>query len=328
MTENSFVYFDHNILNLMINGQESKIRQLYEAENLQPLYSDENVDEIDRSTKRRNSFYDLLDRIGAMHVSFPMDDSFNHTGTFSVDVKSARFRSDELKRARAGYGSELMVLNFLTKMYGGVEDRSFTDIMTTTFKEVEMSIRNQLREHDFSKLGLECMKVKLETQLAEIKKIQEEIPAELRELDELVKVGAAMEQLATATGYTNIQLNNISPPDVIAQVWKLVGDKYGGPELSLVDYLQNFASAERGPDTQPPIIKLVNGAYNWLNMVGYYRDDGLKKVQRLRASFGDMTHAGYGVVCAKFFCNDLKMRKKIQAVYDYLGIKCEICEIY
>ncbi len=68
----------------------------------------------------------------------------------------------------------------------------------------------------------------------------------------------------------------------------------------------------------------VNSIYHQLNFLGYYRDSNMKKERRFKASFSDMTHAGYAAYCNIFLCRDKDLIMKAAAAYEYLGIDTKI----
>src|SRR5690606_22252162 len=118
----SLVYFDHNILNSMVRGSESKIAEDIKREKLLPVYSDENLDEISISDNRKEQFLDLYARLGAWHLHFPVDSCFTTIEQFVVSKKSPHDRLIELKEAREGCENTGNAnLDFLSSFYGGGE---------------------------------------------------------------------------------------------------------------------------------------------------------------------------------------------------------------
>lgn len=323
----SFIYLDHNIYNMMVRGHEHEVRLKYESEGLIPVYSDESINEIERSTRRRESFLELLERIDARHISVPLDVDFNHQGVLTIVGIPVRKRLLELADARAETEGIPNGLDFLTKAYGGFPDRSFGEILNTKLVEVHRNLSEQLHGNSESEFDSNEFLARARESLVKLEKTITSVDGTFAELDERASNGSVFEQFQSELGVKTIELNNIAPKDAVERIWDLVGSKFGGPDMNLVDFLDKIRSFSAGsPNTQPRSISLVNGVYNWLNMIGYHRDDGLDTPARMIASFGDMTHAGYAAACQKFLCNDKKMRLKVLATYNYLGVKCKIEE--
>jgi hypothetical protein len=322
----SLVYFDHNILNSMVRGGEGKIAEDIKRKNLLPVYSDENLDEISISVNRKEQFLDLYDRLGAWHLHLPVDSSFTTIEQFVISEKSPRDRLIELEEAREGYENVGNTnLDFLSSFYGGGEGRLPSEIALEGLREAENLFLEQLENPDLTLPEFSHFKKQAQEGLAKIKTLKSDIVESYRELDEKAKAGSLTEQAQEEIGIGPVQLNNITIPGAINKIWSLVGPHYGPNDFSIDDYLKRAESFNpNGSRALPEVVNRANGIYNLLNIVGYHRDEGLSKARRMRASFSDMTHVGYALICKRFYCNDKRMKIKAQAIYEYLNMNVEI----
>ena len=320
------VYFDHNVLNAMVRGEEGRLIEEIQSADLLPVYSDVNLDEIENSVKRKKQFLDLYTRIGAWHLHMPVDSSFTTMGKFAITKKNPWDRLLELQDARKGYESVGTAnLDFLSLMYGGGDGKLPSEIMLEGIGEAEKLLISQLNDQDINLPECSEFKKKAEDELIEIDKIKKEIIEGFKDLDERVKFGPLTEQASEHIGIGPIQLNNLKMPGVLDKIWGLVKPYYGPNDPTIDAYLVRVNSFNsKGLKTLPEIVSQVNGLYNLLNVLGYYRDEGLSKKHRMQASFSDMTHVGYAIACNRFYCDDHRMKMKAQAIYEHLGIKVDI----
>lgn len=321
-----FVYFDHNILNLMARVGERKITEDIKRENLLPVYSDENLDEISISVNRKEQFLDIYARMGARHLHFPVDSSFTTLEQFVVSEKCPHDRLIELNEARGGYETLGNTnLDFLSLMYGGGEGKLPSEIALEGLHEAEKLILEQLKNHDLDLPAFCHFKIQAQEGLAKIEILKGDIVESYREIDERAKLGSLTEQAQEETGVGPVQLNNIEMPGAIKKIWSLLGPCYGPNYLSIDDFLKKAESFNPdGPRALPEIVTRANGLYNLLNFFGYHRDERLSKKHRMRASFSDMTHVGYALACDNFYCDDKKMKFKAQAIYEHLDVGVQI----
>ncbi|EAQ32293.1 hypothetical protein [Idiomarina baltica] len=264
----SLVYFDHNILNAMVRGGESKIAEDIKRENLLPVFSDENLDEISISVNRKEQFLDLYARLGAWHLHVPVDSSFTTIEQFVVSKKSPHDRLTELNEARKGYENVGKTnLDFLSLFYGGGGGKLPSEIALEGIQEAEKILLEQLKNPDLDFLGISYFKKQAQEGLRQIESLKGEIVEAYRELDERAKLGSLTEQAQEDIGIGPLQLNNITGPGVIRKIWSMVGPHYGPNDLSIDDFLIRVESFNsNGLRTLPEIVSRANGIYNLLNL--------------------------------------------------------------
>lgn len=66
-------YLDHNVLDLMTKGDPHQVRELLKNNNLTPVYSDETLNEIQRSIGYECGFIELLEEIDAKYIQLHIE---------------------------------------------------------------------------------------------------------------------------------------------------------------------------------------------------------------------------------------------------------------
>jgi hypothetical protein len=254
-----------------------------------------------------------------------LDSNFTRLGQFVVTEKKPHDRLSELNEARKGFESVGNAnLDFLSLMYGGGDGKLPSEIALDGLGEAEKIFLSQLDDPDLDLPEFLQFKKKAKDGLIQIKKLKRKIVNSYKELDERAKRGSLIEQAVEEIGIGAVQLNNIKMPGAIDKIWSHVGLHYG-PDLSIDAFLAKAESFNPdGSKSSPEIVNKANGLYNLLNLFGYYRDEGLHKSRRMRASFSDMTHVGYALVCHRFYCNDYRMSMKAKAIFEYLNVGVEV----
>lgn len=316
-----FAYLDHNVLDLMTKGDPHGVSDLLQQTHLTPVFSDENLAEIRRSTGYERKFLDVLEQIGARYLVPVLDERFRHTGGAEIrqvnplDAYSAYVENvDSLPDF--GFGLSGM----LQKYYGGRQDQSFGEILSCGADELRQLLKKM--DEDLADVpGLD------DTARAAVAQAVSWLPVLMQEqcnniskqLD--AKPGSVVRQFEEATALGPKVLRNIQPPGVVRKVWELVEASLNSGELDLETFFgikpQPF---EADADRERTILEKVNAVYHQLNFLGYYRDSKMSRPRRFVASFGDMTHAGLASFCHVLISKDEGLIKKAAAAYEYLRV--------
>ena len=111
----------------------------------------------------------------------------------------------------------------------------------------------------------------------------------------------------------------------------MVGGKFG--DFSTVDayqqHIMSLSGFQYGLDgtSKLTLIQRANDLYHWLNLIGFHKDEKIRKVPRMRSSFRDMTHAGYAMVgSTHFLCSDRRLRLKAEAIYEHIGLDLKVVD--
>lgn len=331
MKENLFnhlVYLDHNVLDTMTKGDPHDICEFFEINDFIAAYSRENLNEINRSKGYEDTFLEVLKNIDARYVVPNLDDKFHHTGTAQVhegdpfEIYRSHIENTD-KIPELGYG----ISGMLRKMYGGLEDSSFSEILEKGARETGELTQVSDEEIEAADLGYEETE-----QLKELIKILpdsvKDLYSELGDMLDQDSVENSAKELERTTGIGPKVLKNISGPNSLIQVWKEVEKAFPNTGQTLEKFFgldQSEWSNE--PDRELSVVEKVNAIYHQLNYIGYYRDSKMKKSRRFSASFSDMTHAGVATFCKFFICRDEDLVMKAAAAYEYLGLQTKILHI-
>jgi len=320
-----FAYLDHNVLDLMTKGDPDGICDLLQRTQLTPVFSNENLAEIQRSTGYEKRFLDVLDNIGARHLVPVMDGGFKYTGSAEIRQISPHDAYDVYvdnvdSLPDSGFG----LTGMLQKFYGGRQDQSFSEILSGGADELRQLFQNL--EEELTDVACLDKATRLEVSQAISRLpdlIEEQYNYVSKKLD--AEPNSAIRQFEASTGIGPMVLKNIKPPEVVRQIWKLVEVSFQGVELDLDTFFgikpQPFeADANRERTT----LEKVNAVYHQLNFLGYYRDSQMSRPRRFVASFSDMTHAGLASFCHILICRDKDLVMKTAAAYEYLEVGTKI----
>ncbi len=313
------IYFDHNILDRMLKGAEPAVVNFIEKHNLEPIWSDENIQEIIKSQGKEYEFCELLVRLKAQRI-FEEYVEFKSTGHILLEVKNPHERLAELKELKCEEASDGK--EFLEKFVGGRADLTFLDALVNPLLEQKVALEKMLSDFRKGNSYLSTDQIQeLEGSLEKIPDLIEQLTLQANELDERANSSSLINQIEEFSGVGPVQLNNIKPPKVVEKIWGLVGHCFGAPKTTLEQWFGLEPLPIQGPPPVPIVLSgKVNAIYHQLNMLGYWRDSKLNKSSRFNASWSDMVHAGMASFSTVFLCNDKAMRLKTKAAYEYLEI--------
>lgn len=322
-----FAYLDHNILDSMTKGDPKQVKELLKEHKLTPVYSDESLKEIHRSKGYEQTFIDLFEKIGAKFIEPVLGENFKATGQAQIQAvcpkqKYEQFLQNQHENPEGDFGFG----DLLAKFYGGKPDTSFEDAIG---QPIESAMQQLLIALD--NVPPEEIPEEMLPHIAAARAMAPELPALLKA--KTAEMTTAFDNMTSSpmasfeehTGIGASILKNITPPNVVQQVWDLVSDKIGSDAIELETFFGIKPQPyDAEPDRERTLQEKVNAIYHQLNFLGYYRDSGMKKERRFKASFSDMTHAGIAAFCHVFICRDGDMVMKTKAAYDYLGVGTQI----
>lgn len=318
-------YLDHNVLDAMVKGDPNGIGEFLKKAKLVPVFSNETLREIRRSTGYEETFLELLGKIQARYLVPILDAQFRQTGNAEVRVVSpheaySSYLENVTPLPDLGFGFTGM----LQKMYGGRQDQSFEEIFSGGAEELGellSKLCGQLKnvQEDDEQIGLAPMNGG--ESFSNVMK--EQYRNIVTQLD--AQTGVHVRQFEGATGLGPKVLKNIQGPDIVRKVWELVEATFTGAEADMEVFfgIKPFPF-EDSVSREKTILEKVNGIYHQLNFLGYYRDSKMSKLQRFNASFSDMTHAGLATFCHVLICQDKDLVMKAAAAYEYLGLDTKI----
>lgn len=325
---NRLVYLDHNVLDSMTKGDPHGISELFKKNTFIAAYSNENLREIERSKGYENTFLEVLKNIDARYIVPNLDKKFRYTGTAQVhDGNPFEIYRSHIENTgempELGYGMSGM----LRKMYGGLEDSSFSDIFEKGANEIGDLIQCSDEEVEAAGLGheeTEQMKELIRT----LPDILKDSYSELGGILDHYSVENVTKEFERTTGVSSKVLKNISEPNSLAKVWGEVEKAFPSAGLTLEKFFGLDQSEwSHDPGRELSVVEKVNAIYHQLNYIGYYRDSKMKKHRRFTASSSDMTHSGMATFCKLFICRDEDLVMKAAAAYEYLGLQTKIWHI-
>lgn len=317
-------YFDHNIADAILKGRAAPVQAIINKLDLVPVYSDENIKEIQNTPDREEEFMELFSSLNAMRIFEEIID-FKFTGNILVSDQNIFHRVEEIKESPTD-DSSMDGLEFIRKYYGGVDNMSFQQVLTHPLIEQQRVLEGALLERE----ELDAATVlQIESSLAEIPNTLALLNQAAEELDqEAAGDKALVAKMEDHIKQGPVQLNNIDPPDVLEKIWRLVGQYLGAPERTLEQFFgigMDMSFLNLGIRNQEFVN--INSILNNLNMIGYHRDSNLDEKQRFEASWSDAEHSCYASRCHVFFCNDKRLRKKTIAALEYLKINVPIIQV-
>lgn len=324
-------YLDQNILDMFVKYGLGAFGEMLVRE-YQVIYSDETLKEIKRSSGYENKFLDVLNQLGALHLKVYLDDRFQPTGKATITKRDSHQAFQEYNSNEPVYERiyESMMLS-IQKTYGGLSHSTFSDIKDSqiaAYDELHNLILNNIEDlrSDFPELVIqleahaEDMKKKLSDAVSENAKLTSENVS-----DPIGWSGIKEFRNFLCTG--PMQLNNIQPPNIIQQIWSVCQDKMSSQmDISL----EQFFGIDKNPIYPTSDFfnyQKVNSIYNMLNMLGYYPDSKVHKERRFIAAMSDQSHASMATFADILFSIDKSFLKKVEAAYEFLGIKTHILHV-
>lgn len=299
-------------------------------ENYQIVYSDETLNEIKRSGDYANKFLDVLNELNACHLKQMVINSFELTDKVTISIKDSYLAykeyCDQLPLYQELLGS---MMQTVFKIYGGRKGDNFEEInsellgaftnlmvhlheQVDTLKDIGPNLAYIIK--DTAKVSMEHMEIVLKksASLMSSNVNDEENWSGVRDFRNAMNIGP-------------VELNNISPPNVLEKIWDLYKDKeeYKNLNWTVDDFF--FIKANLiYPEKSYFDFQKVTCIYNHLNVIGYHPDSKIYKERRFTAALSDQGHASIASFTDIIFSRDESFVKKTRAAYEYLGIKTEV----
>ena len=333
------LYLDQNILDKIVDYPILIEDDRFAGYNCQVIYSNETLNEIERSGKP-DKFLKVLESIKARRMVFEVDKNFQITGAVIINPYINPFivYKEYLSRDFVDEIASKIITNnmqFIFSLFSNEtsnsisnytnESRKSFDILHEKTLEVLESIKGDTLEVYYQILE-ESIRKNFEEQSIQFDVAQNSI------LDSMSNTGMDLEtnsghdgirELEAVTGIDGKYLNNIKPPKVLEKIYqkytnssdtKHITDFY---LLSDKIYGRNLYKFEK-----------VMNVYMILNILGYKRDKGFhKKYRRLISSNSDGQHLSYACYCDFIFSEDKSFIDKARAIFDFLNIGTEVVKV-
>ena len=236
MEENIFnrlVYLDHNILDQMTKGDPRNMKKIFESGELIVVYSNENLNEIKRSEGYENSFLEVLTNIKARYIVPNMDHKFRYIGTAQVHERDPieaynSYLNEVDEMPEYGYGMSGM----LQKMYGGLVDQSFSEILAKGSNEIGEML--QIPDEDIDGLDIDdSEKIIVKNYLKMLPGILNQRFSDLGSMLDKNAVENSVKELERTTGIGPKVLKNISSPNTLSKIWDHAKEDLNGANITL-----------------------------------------------------------------------------------------------
>lgn len=122
------------------------------------------------------------------------------------------------------------------------------------------------------------------------------------------------------------QLNNIEMPNVVQKIWNLYKGKEAYKNFSIDDFW-NLKILQNMKERDLYNYEKVNIMYNMMNFIGFHQDTKLDQINGVQRAMSDFTHAQIASFCHFFFTHDIKLKNKVEAIYEYLEINTKFGQI-
>jgi len=333
-----YVYFDQNIIIDMAYGHLKALRNnLFDIQGIQLVYSNENLEELRRvSEEVRRPAIHFLQEVKAAYASMSQDMT---TVSIDADIDPSDAFSAFCETVTPYSHISDAMLNHILKLNGGEVDESHEEIACKQVENMTTILDEAIQQvHSLDGLTI-TERMDMLKQLDDLQhQAAEKLPKVGREMDrlftnEMPKPDEEFDQsdmendVESALEFFRINTDEAQPPNVLHKVWEQLEKK--DPPLPQNMSLEDMLGFHRLPSSDSrddgiTLVQKVNSVYGFLNMVGYYRDGGIKKVGGLMRSLSDMSHASYALCGTLLVCRDKKLVKKAVAAYEYLSIQLPV----
>lgn len=324
-TQNKLIYFDQNVLFDFAYGHLEAVRNIFFEElDFRLMYSRENLEELRRvPNEHYEPILTFLSEVGAIYATTKIDNSevvlnteVNPRDAFSEYCEAVSQFSD-LDYTK--YGLHL-------KLQGGDEGRSWKDmaqVQTEEFNSLLDNVLDNIDTNDISEEWLCALKDEFEGMKLRAASTADQVANMISDAEK--QYGSRI-----VDDMFQVDVEKISPLNVLHQVWdqakdKIKADGYDAGSICLEQILVPQSLIDLGlvKDRENNFHK-VNAIYGLLNLWGYCRDKGIKKIRGQKRAFSDATHAGFALSSHIFVCRDKRLVKKAVAAYEYLNLKSPV----
>lgn len=320
-TTDVLVYLDHNVLDKLTKSQLKTIFTRLSSAKLVPVYSDETLKEISQSKGYEEKFLSLLKELSAAFLRLEfVNNRFTGKAAFeNIDPfeSYSQYCSNTEVMPELGYG----LIGTLHKFYGGLKDKSYSEVMTLGVEEMVNEIEKTVTSMQGDADVIEKDKKIAAHLLSLLKNILPQLFHEMgKTLDQNTAATSVVSQIDEYLSIGPKILNNIKGPDVVKKIWTVIKSRIPEQTLTLEKFF-GLTPDFYGPDKRElSIVEKANALYHQLNFLGYYRDAKMSDRAKFSASFSDRSHAGCALFCHYVMSMDEKLIMKSAATYEYLGV--------
>ncbi|OGJ90702.1 MAG: hypothetical protein A2487_15295 [Candidatus Raymondbacteria bacterium RifOxyC12_full_50_8] len=314
--EKPIIYLDHNIYSWFEKDNNFLKTSLpIFRDELQVVYSSENLKEMAQSPVRAQSYLDILSAMNAWYMEIVLDDNWRITDKARWYAGSPQNVYQEQLRNNECF-NQFEQNPFLHKLLGGQEDLSFGDIFDTDKGKLLSHLEN-----------IKTDSVILNSLINDMRSCVDPLFARLKE--QFKGLHSEFQPNFTATmrkqvGVSPNILNNIQGKGVINRIQEAIRPIKGMTELfdSITGGAKTDAMALVNPNNT--VYQTVAALYGLLEMLGYWSDNKIKEERRFSSLRNDMLHAANAIFTKSLITKDTGLGMKAGAIYEYLGITTKV----
>ena len=313
------VYLDHNILDKFVNN---KMQDLFNQlkEEYRVVYSLDNLKEILRSGEDyHQKFLDVLILLDACYLELiTMPPSLKATGRASITKIDIYEKFDDYKNRVVMLKDAADLMN--EQIYAILSGKN-SDIVEKANDNNGYIMTNKIDSIVAIENAFDIFDENYPHLISTSKETREMVKGLLDKENE--------EELKKYTADKNIdseisaqELCNIPPENALYEIWELYKNK--GPRHDIDEFFgSKFTSSD--PNKEYHEFEKISNIYDALNVLGYYRDEGVyKKMKRFTSASSDTGHAAMASFTSMLFSYDKNFIIKTDIAYKYLNICTKI----
>ena len=319
-------YLDQNILDLFVNGEYKEFSEKLRSEFL-VVYSDETLKEIKRSGDYSENFLAVLRDLDAYHLKLLLEQpEFKETDKATL-TESDPFEAfhEYCENVKEYNDIQSSMEESLFKFSGGKVGVGISEIhdnQKIAFSNLMNDMKSHLHEISEEIPNIEKLFEEYESEMtSKLVGALDETEILLKENISDDKNWSGIKDFRSATGIGPKELNNLTPPNVLKQIWAIYKDlpPYSNMDIGIDDFYC-LKTNPIYPEREYHKYQKCTGVYNMLNSLGYWPDSKIYKERRFVAALSDNSHASMASFCHVLFSRDEAFVKKVKATYEYLEI--------
>jgi len=313
MNKVPYIYLDENIIQYAYEN----IIKIDNVNNVEWIFSDEHFNEIERSKSLK--YLDVLKKLKARRIQIKLNDKYQILNEAYIhEYKDPEEVYNEYKNNIALTNeNNIDFASLQVFMFGNKEiidiDQYVNDYI--------LSIENMMKPI-FEYIKNTELKISYK---AKLDKLKEDLTNTLKIASTKIK---PIEEIRKKIVGQHLSTLNIDSGLIIDQIWSKIQEK--NDKLPITK--DQFFGKERMPFLSDydnwPLFLGISQCHSVLNYLGYWPDEGLKKISKIYGINSDSSHIGHAAFCTGIISADDRLCKKAKAIYDYFKLPVEVIKMY
>lgn len=328
-------YFDQNILDLFVK----KIHHGHDIyillkENYQIVYSDTTLGEIykayynSKDPKDYQKYIDILDNLDAYHMRIACNYKFEFLDKCVIStVPVSEWFKRYVENKKEWQFLDSYIFNQILLNYQ--KDKNIEKVENEALKAFQDNL-NIIEKANKELQSFPELAEQSQAMLQEIynqkNTYEKNLKFMLSKIIEHAENEKMTEIFRKEMSIFPKQLNNIEKPNVVEKIWSLYREKDDYKNFDIEDFW-SISFCEKAKGRKLYNYEKVNILYNMMNFIGFNQDTELDNKNGIQRAMCDFSHAQIASFCNFFFTNDKKLKKKTEAIYEYLDIPTKLINI-